>query len=88
MMQLLALLSAFITVFSVGLVSVSIRSYLNTNNSKLFFIAVVFLIFLFKGVLLSIYVFTPELLSHLTMPLFLGMDFIVLFLLFIGTLKP
>jgi len=85
--MIIAILSAFILVFSLGLLSISVRSYRHTKNQKLMFITGVFLIFVLKGVFLTINVFYPELLEGSSELLFLGIDVVILFLLFIATLK-
>ena len=47
-------ISAFVTIFSLGLLLISIISYWRHKNVKLIFVSVVFLLFLIKGILLSI----------------------------------
>ena len=81
------IMSAFITIFSLGLLMVSVASYRKYKNGKLVFISLVFVLFLIKGVLLSISLFVPE---HTVVPTgFNGMlfDLIILILLFLATLK-
>ena len=51
------ILSAFVTIFSVGLLAVSLASYRKYNNLKLLFVSLVFFIFLVKGILLSLGLF-------------------------------
>jgi len=83
-------LSAGITIFSLGLLFVSLLSYKRYKNPKLLFISLVFVVFLIKGVLLSLRLFFSEL-SVLDMflsgPLSGAFDFFILALLFFATLK-
>ena len=83
----LVIISAFITIFSLGLFIISLTSYRKYKNQKLLFVCLVFLVFLLKGILLSIQLFTNEfpLLNDSTSSgLF---DLMILILLFIATLK-
>jgi hypothetical protein len=77
----------FITVFSIGLFSVSILSYYKSKNKKLLFVSTVFLLFFIKGVVLSLSLFFSDLNNIITIPILAFFDLIVLFLLFIATLK-
>ena len=77
----------FITIFSIGLFSVSILSYYKSKNRKLMFVSTVFLLFFIKGVVLSLSLFFSDLNIILTIPILAFFDLIVLFLLFIATLK-
>jgi hypothetical protein len=78
---------AFITIFSFGLFSVSALSYNKSKNKKLLFISTVFLLFIIKGIILSLSLFLPELNMYITIPILAVFDLLVLFLLFIATLK-
>ena len=77
----------FITVFSIGLFSVSILSYYKSKNKKLLFVSIVFLLFFIKGVVLSLSLFISDLNLIITIPILAVFDLIFLFLLFIATLK-
>jgi len=77
----------FITIFSIGLFCVSILSYLKSKNKKLLFVSTVFLLFIFKGIILSLSLFLSDLNLFITIPILAVFDLIVLFLLFIATLK-
>ena len=81
------IISAFVTIFSVGLLAISLASYRKYKNLKLLFVSLVFLIFLIKGVLLSISLFTEEFVIINTMPYSGLFDLVILILLFIATLK-
>ncbi len=81
------IISAFVTIFSVGLLAVSLASYKKYKNLKLLFVSLVFLIFLIKGILLSIGLFYDEILIVHSMPYSGLFDLIILLLLFIATLK-
>ena len=79
------IISACVTIFSLGLLLISLASYFKYKNPKLIFVSLVFLLFLIKGLLLSINVFFEELIelnSYFTV-----FDLIILILLFIATLK-
>jgi hypothetical protein len=81
------IIAACITVFSLGLLIVSLLSYTRTKNIKLIFVSIVFLLFFIRGILLSAGVFNEELESLITMPYVGMLDLIMLILLFIATLK-
>lgn len=81
------IISAFITIFSMGLLAVSLASYKKYKNLKLLFVSCVFLVFLIKGILLSINLFYEEI-NLLNSTFNIGLfDLIILILLFIATLK-
>jgi len=82
-------ISAFVTIFALGLLIVSLFSYRRHRNMKLLIISVVFLLFLMKGILLSIgLIYEDMVLSVLTSLVFIGaFDFIVLLLLFLATFR-
>ena len=77
----------FITIFSIGLFCVSILSFLKSKNKKLLFVSTVFLLFILKGLILSLSLFLSDLNLFVTIPILALFDLIVLFLLFIATLK-
>ena len=79
------IISAFITVLSIGLLTISIFSYLKRKNMKLFLVSMVFLIFLSKGLLFTINVFFTEIPDLL---IYFGiLDVVILVIFFISTLK-
>jgi hypothetical protein len=81
------IISAFVTIFSIGLLVVSLASYRKYKNMKLLFVSIVFLIFFIKGILFSLGLFYEDLLSYVSIP-YTGMfDLIILILLFLATLK-
>ena len=83
-------LSACITIFSLGLLVVSLASYWKYKNLKLLFVSFVFFVFLVKGVLMSLHVFYPgfSLFDVAITGPFSGLfDLVVLVLLFVATLK-
>jgi len=81
------IISAFITIFSVGLLAISLASYKKYKNKKLLFVSLVFFVLLIKGILLSLNLFTEEY-SILNSLQYVGIfDLIILVLLFIATLK-
>jgi hypothetical protein len=82
--------SAGITIFSLGLLIISLASVSKYKNTKLLFVSLVFLVFLIKGVLLSLRLFFPSftLFDAVLVGSFSGVfDVIILGLLFIATLK-
>ena len=79
------IISACVTIFSLGLLIISLASYLKYKNLKLLFVSLVFLLFLIKGILLSINVFFEEL-AGLNL-YFIIFDLVILIFLFIATLK-
>lgn len=78
---------AFITIFSIGLFGVSVLSYNKSKNKKLIFVSTVFFLFFIKGIVLSLSLFYTDLEAYATIPILAIFDLIVLFLLFIATLK-
>ena len=81
------ILYAFITIFSIGLFIISALSYRKTKNKKLVFVLTVFFLFFIKGIILSLGLFLTDLITFITIPILAVFDLIVLFLLFIATLK-
>jgi len=81
------IINAGITVFSLGLLLVSILSYRKYRNNKLLFVSLVFLVFFIKGVMLSLGLFSQQLTEIISNPYFGLLDLIILVLLFIATLK-
>lgn len=81
------ILSAFVTIFSIGLCAISLLSYSKHKTMKLLVVSLVFLVFLVKGILLSIGMFYPEWGLPAANLSFIVFDMIILFLLFIATLK-
>jgi hypothetical protein len=81
------IISAFITIFSIGLLLVSLASYRKYRNMKLLFVSIVFLIFFIKGVLFSLGLFYEDLLTFVSIPYTGVFDLIILILLFLATLK-
>jgi hypothetical protein len=80
-------ISACITVFALGLFIVSLASYKKHKNQKLLFICLVFFIFLIKGILLSLGMFSPQLATLASNPYVGLFDLVILATLFIATLK-
>ena len=77
----------FLTVFSGGLLIISILSYQKSRNKKILFISVVFLFFLIKGILLSASILISEVQDILSIPLMAFIDLLILLLLFLAVLK-
>jgi len=81
------IISAFVTIFSIGLLAVSLASYKKYKNIKLLFVSLVFLVLLVKGILLSLSLFYDSI-ATLSSATYTGLfDLIILILLFLATLK-
>lgn len=79
--------SAFVTIFSLGLLIVSLASYRKYKNLKLLFVSAVFFVFLIKGIGMSVLLFFGDI-ALISSLISLGVfDLIILILLFIATLK-
>lgn len=79
------LLSASVTTFSLGLLTISLVSYLKYKNQKLLFVSVAFFIFLVKGIVMSTNMFFEP---YTTSTFFYSVfDLVILVLLFGATLK-
>ena len=81
------IISAFITIFSIGLLAVSLASYKKYKNLKLLFVSLVFVVFFIKGLILSIGLFYSDFENILTTTYSGIFDLCVLVLLFVATLK-
>jgi len=81
------IIDASITIFALGLFIVSLLSYRKYKNGKLLFVSLVFLIFLVKGILLSLSLFYSQFADIISNPYVGLFDLIILVLLFIATLK-
>ena len=81
------IIGACITTFALGLFIVSLISYRKYNNKKLLFVSLVFVIFIVKGVMLSLSLFSAEFADFMSNPLIGLFDLVILILLFMATLK-
>jgi hypothetical protein len=82
-----SLIYGFITIFSLGMLLLSILSYKRSKNFKILFVAMVFFLFFIKGFLLSLSLFITEI-NDIVSIQFLGVfDLLMIVLLFIATLK-
>ena len=81
------IVSAFVMVFSLGLLAVSLASFYRYRNSKLLLVSVVFLVFLIKGILLSLGLFFHEIAVFGSVVSVGFFDLVILILLFGATLK-
>lgn len=80
-------ISASITVLSLGLFILSLLGYLRRKKTKMIFVSLVFLVFLVKGILLSLGIFSSEIIvlnSSFNPWIF---DLVVLVLLYVTSLK-
>jgi hypothetical protein len=81
-------INAVITVFSLGLLLISLFSYKKHKNKKLLFVSFVFLVLFIKGILMSAGLFSQDLAAVIPNSFFIGIfDLIILVLLFLATLK-
>ena len=81
------IIDACITIFALGLFIVSALSYRKYKNKKLIFVSLIFLVFLIKGIMLSLSLFNLQMVSINNNPYIGLFDFLILVLLFIATLK-
>lgn len=82
-----AVIYGFLTIFSFGLWIISLLSYRKSKNKKILFVSIVFLLFLLKGVLLSLSIFLIDLQEFLSITFFAVFDLLILLLLFVAVLK-
>ncbi len=54
------IINACITIFSLGLLIVSLMSYRKYKNAKLLFVSIVFLVFFVKGIVFSLSLFSVQ----------------------------
>ena len=81
------IIDACITIFALGLFVVSMVSYRKYNNKKLLFVSLVFVIFVIKGIMLSLSLFNAEFADFMSNPIIGLFDLVILILLFMATLK-
>ena len=81
------IINACITIFSLGLLIVSLLSYRKYKNAKLLFVSIVFFVFFVKGIVFSLSLFTVQLGDIASNPYIGLFDFAILVLLFMATLK-
>ncbi len=80
-------INSCITILSLSILILSFASYKKYKNVKLLFVTTAFLIFLIKGIILSISLFNTDLSVISNSPFFGLFDVVILSLLFISTLK-
>jgi len=81
------ILCGFITIFSLGLLAVSLFSYAKYKTTKLLVVSLVFLVFLLKGVLMSLGLFYTTWGLPTANDAFMFLDVLILGFLFVVTLK-
>ena len=81
------IINACITIFSLGLLIVSLMSYRKYKNAKLLFVSIVFLVFFVKGIVFSLSLFSVQFGGIASNPYIGLFDLAVLVLLFMATLK-
>ncbi|MEM2869594.1 MAG: hypothetical protein QW379_04120 [Thermoplasmata archaeon] len=80
-------LIAWMTVFSLTLLVISILSYARTRNPRIALVSLAFFLFFAKGVALSIGLYWPSILSVTTDLPSLLFDVLILLILFVATLR-
>jgi hypothetical protein len=80
-------IDACITIFSLGLLIISLFSYKKYKNTKLLFVSLIFLVFFVKGILLSLGLFYKQISDVILNPYAGLFDLVILVLLFMATLK-
>jgi len=78
---------ACVTIFALGLLVISLLSYIKSKNAKLIFVSLIFLVFFIKGIMLSLSLFYEQVPSMFSSPYVGLFDLVILVLLFIATLK-
>lgn len=89
-MDTVALLTIIIvgitTVFSLGLLLISLSSYRKSKNKKIVFISLLLLLFFVKNLLLSVFLFTVQIQTDATILILECFDLLILVFLFIAVL--
>ncbi len=80
-------LFGFLSVFSLGLLTVSLLSLKKSLNKKLIFVSLVFVVFFVKAVLLTLSLFVSDIADFISIPLLSVFDVLILVLLFSATLR-
>ncbi|MCX6665931.1 MAG: hypothetical protein NT038_07750 [Euryarchaeota archaeon] len=81
-------ISACITIFSLGLLWISLASYRKYRNIKLLVVSLVFVVFFIRGILFSLSLFYKDMVGLISSGIVDGLiDLSILVLLFIATLK-
>lgn len=80
-------IGASITVLSLGLFVLSMLGYYRRRNPKMIFVSLVFLIFFIKGIMLSLGIFSSEIIILNTSINPWIFDLLILVLLYITSLK-
>ena len=81
------IINSFITMFSLGLLVISLATYKNYKNPKLLFITAVFVVFSIKAIIISLGLFHETVIPLIASSYFRLFDLIILLLLFIAVLK-
>ena len=77
-MEIEAIIGPFLIVFSLGMLITSIVSYKKSKNLKLIFVSIAFLIFLIKGILISLLLFNQNITTIVSISSFGILDLFVL----------
>ncbi|MEM2899707.1 MAG: hypothetical protein QXT63_02855 [Thermoplasmata archaeon] len=81
------LLVPWVTIFSFVLFVIAIVSYNRTRNKRLIFVTCAFALFFIKGIILTIGLYFPSIISVHEDPLLLVMDILLLLSLYFGILR-
>ena len=84
------IISASSTMLALGMLIVTLVSYRKRRNRKLVVLSIMFLVFLVKGVLLSVGLLVPQFSSHEPVLSYIysgWFDLVILLLLFLATVK-
>ncbi|PNX53299.1 MAG: hypothetical protein BV458_05105 [Thermoplasmata archaeon M9B2D] len=76
----------FTTVFSFGLLLISLGSYRKTRNKKLLFVDLVLLFFFIKNIFISLLLFIAQIANNTTLFVLELFDLLILIFLFIAVL--
>lgn len=76
----------FATIFSLGLLIISLNSYRKSKNKKILFVNLVLLLFFIKNLLLSFNLFTTQIQNNITLLVLELFDLLILVFLFIAVL--
>jgi len=76
----------FTTVFSFGLLLISLSSYRKTRNKKLLFVNLVLLFFFIKNIFVSLMLFIAQIANNTTLFVLELFDLLILIFLFIAVL--
>jgi hypothetical protein len=86
-MQIETVIGPFLIVFSSGMLVTAAMSYHRTHSLKMVFVNLVFVLFLFKGILMVLSLFIKNLGPLYSLASFGIIDIVMIVFLFLATLK-